>query len=491
MRLTIGLGALLEGICRIDPADDVAIEGLALDSRFVKPGDAFVALRGGIGHGVEHAADAIAKGARCVLWEPPAVVPELSVPALRVERLRAQLGAIADRFHGQPSRALTLTGVTGTNGKTSFVHLLAQALQGAGERVATIGTLGVGFPDALIAGERTTPDVLSVHAQLGEFRNAGARHVAMEVSSHALDQGRVDGVHFAYAVFTNLTRDHLDYHGDMRSYGAAKARLFDAPGLRCAIINADDAFGRELLARLPSAQRRLSYGTDADHEADVRAQSIELSAAGVRFKLATPWGVVPVASNLIGAFNVANLLAVAATLGALGWSLAGIAQALASLQPVPGRMGKLGGNGVLPLVVIDYAHTPDALAQALASVRSHVAGKLHVVFGCGGERDAGKRPLMAAAAERGADRIIVTDDNPRGENGDDIIEAILKGLGMPRLAHVERDRARAISMAVLGAAVDDGVLIAGKGHEAYQETAGIRRPFDDATVARAALQARA
>ncbi len=488
---TSTLGKLLENVAPIDPGNDVAIEGLALDSRYVQPGDAFFALHGSAGHGIEHAASAVAKGARCVLWEPPASMPRLPVPTIRVEHLRQHLGAIADRFYGQPSRAMTVTGVTGTNGKTSFVHLLGQALQGAGTRIATIGTLGTGFPGALLAGERTTPDVVTVHAQLASFLDAGAQHVAMEVSSHALDQGRVDGVQFAYAVFTNLTRDHLDYHGDMQSYGAAKARLFAAPGLRCAIINTDDAFGRELIARLPVAQLRLTYGVDGAQTADVQARSVELDAAGVRFDLATPWGTASVASKLIGAFNVSNMLAVAATLGAMGWHLADIVQSLTHLQPVPGRMGKLGGDGVLPLVVIDYAHTPDALEQALSSVRAHLTGKLHVVFGCGGERDAGKRALMGAVAANGADRITITDDNPRGEDGDAIVAAILEGLGAPRLALVERDRACAITDAVRGAGADDGVLIAGKGHEAYQETAGVRRPFDDTSVARAALEARA
>jgi len=482
------ISALLDGIAVVPHEDDVSVAGLTLDSRSVVEGDAFVALRGGTQHGIEHVPGAVAKGASCVLWEPPAALPSLGVPAIRVEHLRTRLGAIADRFHDQPSGSLTVTGVTGTNGKTSFVHLLAQSLHGAAQRIATIGTLGTGFPDALVAGERTTPDVLSVHAQLAEFRDAGAQHVAMEVSSHALDQGRVDGVRFAFAVFTNLTRDHLDYHGDMRSYGAAKARLFDSAGLRCAIVNSDDPFGRELLTRLPDTQARLSFGLD---NADVSACAVALNASGLRFDLSTPWGTAPIESSLIGTFNVSNLLAVAATLGAMGWPLARIASSLGGLQPVPGRMGKLGGTGSLPLVVIDYAHTPDALQQALSSVRAHTSGLVHVVFGCGGERDKGKRPLMAQAAERGADLVTVTDDNPRGEDGDTIVADILAGLDAPQRVRVERDRTRAITAAVLGAGGQDAVLVAGKGHENYQEIAGVRRSFDDANIARAALQARA
>jgi UDP-N-acetylmuramoyl-L-alanyl-D-glutamate--2,6-diaminopimelate ligase len=384
---------------------------------------------------------------------------------------------------------MRVIGVTGTNGKTSVVQLLASALQSLGAHAATIGTLGAGPVGAIDAGERTTPDVISVHALLARFRDAGVSDVAMEVSSHALDQGRVNAVAFALAVFTNLTRDHLDYHGDMAAYGAAKARLFRWPGLRAAVINVDDAFGRALADALPAGVAAVRYAIDSP-AAQVRAAAIRSDADGLRFELSTPWGAGEVASPLLGRFNVANLLAVAASLGALGYTFAQIQQALAQLRPVPGRMNRLGGDDALPLVVVDYAHTPDALEQALASLRAHGGGRLICVVGCGGERDQGKRPQMGAIAEARADRIIVTDDNPRREDGDAIVAQILAGLARPQAATVQRDRAKAIALAIGAAGAGDAVLIAGKGHEPYQEVGTQRHRFDDLDVARRALEAR-
>jgi UDP-N-acetylmuramoyl-L-alanyl-D-glutamate--2,6-diaminopimelate ligase len=404
--------------------------------------------------------------------------------------LRAQLGEIASRFFDRPSETLRVIGVTGTNGKTSIVQLLANALDGLGSRAATIGTLGAGLVGAIDAGERTTPDVISVHALLAQFRDAGAQSVAMEVSSHALDQHRVDAVAFDLAVFTNLTRDHLDYHGDMAAYGAAKAKLFAWPGLQAAVINVDDAFGRELAATLPHGVGRYRYGVDGA-DAEIRATAVRTGSDGLRFALATPWGEGEIASPLLGRFNVANLLAVAGCLGALGYTFAQIQDALARLRPVAGRMSRLGGGDSAPLVVVDYAHTPDALEQALTSLRAHCAGRLVCVFGCGGDRDRGKRPQMGAIAERLADRIIVTDDNPRSEDGDAIVADIVAGLANPRATTIQRDRARAIALALAQARAGDVVLIAGKGHEPYQEIGGVRHAFDDLDVARRTLEARA
>jgi UDP-N-acetylmuramoyl-L-alanyl-D-glutamate--2,6-diaminopimelate ligase len=403
--------------------------------------------------------------------------------------LREHVGEIAARFFDRPSAAMHVIGVTGTNGKTSIVQLLAAALQDLGARAATIGTLGAGLVGQIAAGERTTPDAISVHGLLADFRDRGASHVAMEVSSHALDQGRVNAVDFDVAVFTNLTRDHLDYHGTMANYGAAKAKLFAWPGLRTAVINVDDAFGRELAASLPQAVRVLRYGIDAA-DADVHARAVQTHGDGLAFELVTPWGKAAIASGLLGRFNVANLLAVAACLGALGYSLSRITTALTHLQPIAGRMHRLGG-GTAPLVVIDYAHTPDALQQALTSLRAHCAGKLTCVFGCGGERDAGKRPQMAAIAEQLADGVVVTDDNPRGEDGDVIVAHILAGFAHPQSVRVQRDRAKAIAWALREACAGDVVLIAGKGHEPYQEIAGRKLPFDDVDVARQVMEARA
>jgi len=495
------LRELLAGHADAGTAGDIVVHGLALDSRRVEVGEAFVALAGAQAHGITFAPAASARGAAAILADTAGVATPRPVsattPTVWIDGLRDKLGALAARFFGEPARALTVIGVTGTNGKTSTVQLIAQALHDAGRSAATIGTLGAGLVGDLRAGERTTPDAIEVQGLFARFRDAGATHVAMEVSSHALDQGRVNAVGFDLAVFTNLTRDHLDYHGTMDAYGAAKARLFAWPGLRAAIVNVDDAFGRELAARLAAAApdgaaaapALLRYGID-NTAADVVARDVRAGASGLSFHLATPWGEGEVAISLLGRFNVSNLLAVAASLGALGFDFAAITAALAALQPVAGRMSRLGGTNAQPLVVVDYAHTPDALEQALATLRAHCAGALVCVFGCGGERDAGKRPQMGAIAERLADRIVVTDDNPRGEDGDAIVAQIVAGLAHPDRARVERDRGAAIAFAIAQAQADDVVLVAGKGHEPYQESGGVRRPFDDLAVARAALEAR-
>ncbi|HEX3123760.1 MAG TPA: UDP-N-acetylmuramoyl-L-alanyl-D-glutamate--2,6-diaminopimelate ligase [Rhodanobacteraceae bacterium] len=528
----------------------MVVHGLTLDSRRVHSGDAFVALRGGSAHGITFAPAALASGASVVIAEAPAPVaqcgagardegpgaskeqtgardegrgaseeqqatkhpavhapdardeqrdaieqrtlaprPSTIAPVIWIDHLRDHVGEIAARFFGRPAEAMRVIGVTGTNGKTSIVQLLATALEALGARAATIGTLGAGLVGAVDAGERTTPDVISVHGLLAQFRDAGATDVAMEVSSHALDQGRVNAVAFKLAVFTNLTRDHLDYHGDMNAYGAAKARLFAWPRLHAAVINIDDAFGRELASGLAPGITLLRYSLD-DATAEIRARDIRSSNEGLRLTLVTPWGEGEIATPLLGRFNVGNLLAVAGCLGALDYTFVQIHKALAQLKPVAGRMNRIGGQGDLPLVVVDYSHTPDALEQALTSLRAHCAGRLICVFGCGGERDQGKRPQMGAIAERLSDRVIITDDNPRGEDGDFIVAQIVAGLSRPAQATVQRDRAHAIALALGQAQRGDAVLIAGKGHEPYQEIRGIRHPFDDLDVARRALQAR-
>ncbi|NII71888.1 UDP-N-acetylmuramoyl-L-alanyl-D-glutamate--2,6-diaminopimelate ligase [Dyella sp. SG562] len=483
------LDQLLHGIADTQSAGDIVVSGLALDSRRVRAGEAFFALRGTRGHGIEFAAGAVAQGARVVLAEAPATAaPALGVPVLWIERLHAQVGEIAARFYGRPSEALQVVGVTGTNGKTSTVQLIAQALHHLGHSAATIGTLGAGLHGQVEEGERTTPDAIHVQELLASFREQGATHVAMEVSSHALEQGRVGAVKFGTAVFTNLTRDHLDYHGSMQAYGDAKAKLFAWPTLTHAAINVDDAFGRELLGRTPEHVRKLRISAAGDLASDIRASNILTSAEGLRFDLHTPWGSRALQTHLIGRFNVDNLLAVVAVLGALGESFERIVEAVSALHPVNGRMSRLGGQHGLPLVVVDYAHTPDALEQSLHAVRAHCEGRLICVFGCGGERDAGKRPLMGAIAERLADVAIITDDNPRGEDGDAIVAQIVAGLAHPDAARVQRNRALAITEALQLARSGDVVLIAGKGHETYQEGAHGKRPFDDLAVARAALE---
>ena len=471
---------------------DIAVSGLVMDSREVRPGDAFVAIAGFGTHGLAFAKQAQEQGAAAVLFEPPAP-DEYPAPAdaIAVPGLRARLGAMGDQFHGHPSHAMTMVGVTGTNGKTSTVQLLAQAWHLRGIASGSIGTLGAGRHGQVRPTGFTTPLVLPMHALLAQLRDDGVQAVAMEVSSHALDQGRVDGVHYDVAVFTNLTRDHLDYHGDMDSYGAAKARLFERDGLKAAVLNLDDAFGRTLHGRVAPEVQAVGVSSRGQAGATVRAEALGFDNRGLAFELFAGEDSHPVRSPLLGRFNVDNLLAVAGVLHALGDDVPTIATTLSRLQPVPGRMNRLGGDGVLPLVVIDYAHTPDALAQALTSLRAHAAARLVCVFGCGGDRDRGKRPQMAQIAEAEADLVIVTDDNPRTEDGDAIVADILAGFAAPQAVVVERDRAAAIARAIGDAGPEDIVLVAGKGHEPYQEVNGVRHPFDDTDVARRALEARA
>ena len=504
MSRTMPLSQLLPDVVL---ACDPQVGGLVLDSRHVRPGDAFVAIAGFGAHGLGFVEQAQAAGASVILFEPPAPV-ELPAPAdaVAVPGLRMRMGAMADQFHGQPSRAMTMVGVTGTNGKTSTVQLLAQAWQLLGTRSGSIGTLGVGLYGDVVPTGFTTPLVLQMHEMLAQLRDAGAQAVAMEVSSHALDQGRVDAVHFDVAVFTNLTRDHLDYHGDMASYGEAKARLFHREGLKAAVINLDDAFGRELITTLVPGVQAIGLSSTGQPGASVRAENLVLDGQGIGFDLCIGAERHPLRSPLLGRFNVDNLLAVAGALHALGQPVATIADVLGRLQPIHGRMNRLGGQGE-PTVVIDYAHTPDALEQALRSLHGHLDGRLLCVFGCGGERDTGKRPQMASIAEQLADVVFVTDDNPRGEDGDAIVADIMAGFaahgcasgavagceGAPRRSaeiHVQRDRARAIGAAVAQAGPGDIVLVAGKGHEPYQEIAGTKHAFDDTEVASRALAAR-
>jgi UDP-N-acetylmuramoyl-L-alanyl-D-glutamate--2,6-diaminopimelate ligase len=488
MTRAMRLAELLPDVPGVPPS--LAITGLVQDSRAIAHGNAFVAIGGFGTHGLHFVEQAKAAGAAAILFEPPVPdgVPTPPDDAIAVPALRARMGAMADRFHDAPSAAMTTVGVTGTNGKTSTVQLLAQAWTLRGMRAGTIGTLGAGlYGDARPTGF-TTPLVLQLHALLAQLRDAGAQAVAMEVSSHALDQGRVDGVHFTVGVFTNLTRDHLDYHGDMDGYGAAKARLFAWPGLRAAVVNLDDAYGRELHAGLAPTLRSVGVSASGAVDALVRAENVSLDAAGIAFDLRIGDERHALRSPLLGRFNVDNLLAVAGALHALGDAPADIAMTLSQLQPIAGRMNRLGGDGVLPLVVIDYAHTPDALEQALASLRAHAAGRIVCVFGCGGERDRGKRPQMAVIAENQADMVIVTDDNPRGEDGDAIVADILAGFARRNAVTVQRDRAAAIARAIGEAGPDDIVLIAGKGHEPYQEIGGVRHPFDDTAVAQRALE---
>ena len=467
--------------------EGAVIERLSADSRRCAPGTAFFAYPGEKADGRAYIEDAVARGASAVLWEAESFAwsPAWRVPNVALPGLKQQAGMLAARFYGEPSHALWTCGVTGTNGKTSSSHWIAAALEASGARAGIIGTLGCGFPGALHDAGNTTPDALELQAITRDLRAAGARAVAMEVSSHGLAQGRVNGVRFACAVFTNLSHDHLDYHGSMQAYGEAKAGLFAMPGLQSAVLNLDDAFGRELARRLARRVRTIGYSIEAAAPPAPVDTFITLQGGEV----ISPFGRAALATRQVGRFNRANALAVLGALLAYGLDFADAARLIARLPDVPGRMERIAER---PLVIVDYAHTPDALENVLATLQSVArerGGRLLVVFGAGGDRDPAKRPLMGAVAERLADRMLITSDNPRSEDPQRIIDAI--AAGMRGHAAREPERARAIEQAVVDAQPEDVVLIAGKGHENYQEIGGKRLPFSDQAVARAALARRA
>ncbi len=471
-----------------EAASSVLIRELTLDSRKVLPGDLFLAVPGTAQDGRLHIADAIARGAAAVAYEAEGAseMRDSAADLIAMKGLSGQLSAIAGRFYGEPSRALRLVGVTGTNGKTSVSQLLAQALDLLNEPCGIVGTLGSGFYGELVQGLHTTPDPIGVQAMLANLKQAGAKAVAMEVSSHGLDQGRVAALEFAVAVFTNLSRDHLDYHGTMAAYGTAKAALFARAGLRCRVLNVDDEFGRTLAA-LPAESRLISYSLD-DPAAYLYCRSAQFDQHGVRADVVTPQGEGRLSSALLGRFNLSNLLAVVGALLALDYPLDEILAVIPQLHGPLGRMQRLGG-GAQPLVVIDYAHTPDALEQVLQALRQHVEGQLLCLFGCGGDRDRGKRPLMAAVAEQHADRLLVTDDNPRSEAPEQIFADISAGFSPSANLTLQHGRGAAIAQLIASAKVGDVVLLAGKGHEDYQEINGQRQPFSDLLEAERALAA--
>ncbi|NMF97843.1 UDP-N-acetylmuramoyl-L-alanyl-D-glutamate--2,6-diaminopimelate ligase [Aromatoleum toluolicum] len=470
--------------------------GITADSRRVSGGDVFAAWPGLASDGRRFIGAAVERGAAAVLWDDRGGfrVDGLPVPSIPVAELRRLGGYLAHLIHGRPSDRLWTVGVTGTNGKTTVTQWLAAALARLGEKCGVIGTLGNGFPGQLADTLNTTPDALEVHRVLGDFLSAGGSAATMEVSSIGLDQERVNAVAFDVAVFTNLSRDHLDYHGTMEAYGAAKARLFAQPGLGCAVINLDDAFGLDQAHRLSGTglpvigYTQSAAATAAHGVRQLSAQDVRMSASGLRFAIVFEGVRRELDVRMVAPFNVSNLLAVAGALLARGMPLDEIVHAIAHLTPPQGRMQLVGGVAE-PLIVVDYAHTPDALAKVLESVRATVAtrgGRLVCVFGCGGDRDPGKRPLMGEAARQLADRVIVTSDNPRSEDPEKIIDAIMQGAG-PQAERVN-DRAQAIRIAVGEAGTDDVVVLAGKGHEPYQEILGVRLPFSDVEQAQIALR---
>jgi UDP-N-acetylmuramoyl-L-alanyl-D-glutamate--2,6-diaminopimelate ligase len=487
----------------------VPVTRLVTDSRELKRGDTFVAYPGEKIDGRQFIAEVIAKGANAVIWEERNFTwdDDWHVPNLGVSDLRHKAGWLADYVYGSPSKDMWVVGVTGTNGKTSTSHWIARALNDAGKNCALIGTLGNGFlagngfAGALQATANTTPDAVRVHGLLAGYLREEAQAVAMEVSSHALSQGRVNGVHFDVAMLTNLSRDHLDYHGDMQSYAAAKRKLFDWQQLGFVVLNLDDAFGVELAEQLQdgdAAAEVIGYGlSDAALQLAERlglrmvyGNLLEMTAQGLRLAVHSSWGAKQMDSALVGRFNAANLLGTLAVLLVSGINLDDAVRSLGRVQPVAGRMQRLGDTWQ-PTVIIDYAHTPDALEkvlQALREVNQATGGKLICVFGCGGDRDRGKRAMMGMVAEKLSDFCILTSDNPRSENPREIIAEVVGGMTEDN-HEIIVDRAVAIQSAIRLARQSDTVLIAGKGHEDYQEINGARYPFSDVLVAQQALNA--
>lgn len=470
--------------------------GLVTDSRRLEPGDAFIAWPGLVHDGRQHVKPALTAGAAaCVIEADGAEVmgfDDLRIAAM--DGLKANAGPLASAFFGAPSERLSVIAITGTNGKTSTAWWLAQALsQARAGGCGVIGTLGIGRPPQVEYTGLTTPDPVRLQAQLRRFVDAGLSACAMEASSIGIVERRLDGTRIAVAVFTNFTRDHLDYHGTLQAYWAAKASLFAWPGLRAAVVNVDDEKGEGLAQTL--AGQSLDLWTVSCHREDarLRAQDIAYDEAGLHFTVVEGAQHETLHTQMIGHYNAANLLAVIGAMRAVGIALPDAVRACANLLPVPGRMERLHRAGH-PLVAVDYAHTPDALDKALHALRplaQQRGGRLWCVFGCGGDRDTSKRPLMAAVAEALADRVVVTSDNPRHEKPQAIISQILLGLSHRDAVEVEIDRARAIASTVQAAAPADVILLAGKGHEDHQEIDGVRTPFDDRVHARRALDERA
>ena len=470
----ITLSSLLARIAEVNDAEDRLVTGIEIDSRRVTRGDLFIALPGIRGHGNVYIEDAIKGGAAAVIYDArTAVTVDSSIPLIKVSDISEQAGVIASRFYGRPSHDLTVIGITGTNGKTTCSVLLTQGLCNLGSRPGLIGTLGKGLWGHLSATSHTTPDAVTLQKCIADVRDQGGDHLVMEVSSHGLQQGRVNGTEFNIAVFTNLSQDHLDYHSTMQQYGAAKAKLFQQHSLELAVINSDDEFGKELLSGPLTARRVISYGINSG---DVRAQQVKLYGGGIALVIDSPWGSLHIDSKLMGRFNVYNLLASATVLLATAHGPAEVAKALSVADSASGRMECFRSGQVT--VVVDFAHTPDALQQALSALREHIpARRLICVFGCGGDRDQVKRPLMGRIAEQLADQVIITDDNPRHEDAAEIRAEIIAG--MQRRPLEIADRRQAIVTAWQQASSGDIILIAGKGHETTQQIGDLKIPFSD------------
>ncbi|TCK17310.1 UDP-N-acetylmuramoylalanyl-D-glutamate--2,6-diaminopimelate ligase [Thiogranum longum] len=484
----VSLTDLLAGLADVSVSADVTVQGIATDSRSIQPGDLFLACRGLQVHGLEFLAQAVGQGAVAVVYDPEgcqgadALLANVPVPAIAVAGLARQLGEIADRFYAGPSRDMHVIGVTGTDGKTSVSHFIARALSRPGKPAGLLGTLGYGVYGDLSVPTHTTPDALRLQEELAALRDLGVTQLAMEVSSHALEQYRCAGVHFHTAVLTQLSRDHLDYHGSLKAYADAKRRLFRSPGLQCAVLNADDPFGQELAAGLADHVRVISWQARVDTKplADewLLLRSLSVLPQGMALSVDSSFGKAEFETRLLGDFNAENLLAALGALLASGLSLDDAVQRLSQVETVPGRMELFSESG-RPNVVVDFAHTPAALEAVLKALRPHCKGELVCVFGAGGDRDTGKRPAMGAVAGHYADRVIITSDNPRHEKPQDIMTQIMAGITQPQCATRIEDRGAAIRAALSGAGKDDLVLIAGKGHEETQQIGDMKTVFSD------------
>ncbi len=464
--------------------ESVDILSITQDSRLVEKGSLFIAYKGLAQDGRQYIENAVARGAAAIVYEASDdfVLPVVDIPAIPMIDVAEKLGLIAARFYQYPSEDLCMVGVTGTNGKTSVTYFIAQALTALQQRCGIIGTTGYGFLPELHTSTQTTPDAVTLQKHIAELAKEKAKTIAMEVSSHGLDQARLQGVAFDYAIFTNLTRDHLDYHGTFAAYQAAKEKLFTQWPLKAAIFNLEDAVGalwfRTLQSRYPVLGYRLQPSCEEEDRC-VSAEQIKTHVNGFSVTVRTPWGTGEFNTRLLGEFNIANVLAVIAVLGQMGYSLAQILPVMSQLQTVPGRMQLLQHTDA-PTVVIDYAHTPDALEKALRALRQHCQARIFCIFGCGGDRDKGKRAQMAQVVEAGADQMIVTNDNPRHEDPNVIIQEIMTGFINKESVTILPDREKAIHYALKTAKTGDVILIAGKGHETYQIIGDTMHDFSDA-----------
>ncbi len=491
---TVNVDELLSGFGVQGEIPSRPITGITSNSREVKPGNLFIAQAGLSRHAIDFVTDAVESGAIAVLYDVddpycrqrvPIMQKQVDVDWIALSGLQQLTGEIASRYYGAPSERCRLIGITGTDGKTSVTHLLVQALVNLEEPVGSIGTLGYGLANRLTMTNYTTPDAITLQSLIFELVERGCQTLVMEVSSHALEQFRVSGCDFDIAVLTNLTSDHLDYHGSRQNYAAAKSALFEFSSLRNRVLNLADQFGRELAAK-HRTDNIVTYSTDRQNDrlADVRLLESQMSGKGLCVVMETPQGKIRVQSALIGRFNIDNLLACATVLFELGYSSAEIQQAMQNLQPIPGRMQYFPAVAQQAAVVIDFAHTEQALAACLESIKDTCEGEVYCVFGCGGDRDQSKRPKMGRVAEQLSDHVFITDDNPRHEAPESIARQILTGIEEPSKVNVIHDRQAAIETAIAQAGKDDLVVIAGKGHEQIQIVGDQRLPFSDARVVR-------